>query len=69
VPWISIGKYVFAGAIMGLTLYLTPHPTRFALVLATCVLGGIIYLALLTVIDKEARTLIKSILREVKRLI
>jgi O-antigen/teichoic acid export membrane protein len=69
VPWISIGKYVFAGAIMGFVLYLIPHPTRLALVLVTCFMGGIIYLALLTVIDKETRTLFKSILQEVKILI
>jgi hypothetical protein len=66
VPWASIGKYVFAGAVMGFVLYLTPHPTRIALVLAVCVIGGILYLALLTAIDKETRKLVKSILQEIK---
>ena len=66
VPWTSIGKYVFAGAIMGSALYLIPHPTRIALILVTAVAGGILYLALLLAIDKEARTLIKSILQEIR---
>jgi len=67
VPWTSIGKYVFAGAIMGSALYLIPHPTRLALILAEAIVGGILYLALLSAIDKEARTLIKSILQEMRR--
>ena len=66
VPWKSIGKYVYAGAIMGSALYLIPHPTRIALILVTAVAGGILYLALLLAIDKEARTLIKSILQEIR---
>jgi hypothetical protein len=66
VPWTSIGKYVFAGAIMGSILYLIPHPTRLALTLATCVIGGILYLAVLSAIDKDARALIKSILQEIR---
>jgi len=66
VPWTSIGKYVFTGAIMGSVLYLIPHPTRLALILAEAVAGGIFYLALLSAIDKEARTLLKTILQEIR---
>jgi hypothetical protein len=66
IPWISIGKYVFAGAIVGSALYLIPHPTRIALTLAVGVVGGIFYLAVLSAIDKDARTLIKSILQEIR---
>jgi urea transporter len=66
VPWTNIGKYVFAGAIMGIALYLIPHSTRITLVLATCVVGGILYLAVLLAIDKDARTLIKLILQEIR---
>lgn len=66
VPWTSIGKYVFVGAIMGSALYVIPHTTRIVLILATAVVGGILYLALLVAIDKEARTLIKSILQEIE---
>lgn len=67
VPWTSIGKYVLAGAIMGSALYLIPHPTRIILILVMAVVGGILYLALLATIDKEARTLIKSIMQEIKK--
>jgi O-antigen/teichoic acid export membrane protein len=66
VPWASVGKYMFAGATMGLVLHLIPHPTRIALVLATGVVGGILYLAVLSMIDKDARRLIKSILQEIR---
>jgi hypothetical protein len=67
VPWTNIGKYVFAGAIMGSILFLIPHPTRLALVLATCIIGGILYLAVVSAIDKDARKLIRLILQEIRR--
>jgi O-antigen/teichoic acid export membrane protein len=67
VPWKSIGKYVFAGAIMGFVLYAIPHPTRIALILVTAIAGGILYLTLLLAIDKDARKLIKSIVQEIRR--
>ena len=66
VPWTSIGKYVFAGAIVGSILYLIPHPTKIALTLADGVVGGILYLAVLSTIDKDARTLIKLVLQEIR---
>jgi O-antigen/teichoic acid export membrane protein len=67
VPWISIGKYVFAAVIMGSVLYLIPHPTKLASVLGIAVAGGILYLIIISAIDKKARTLIKSILQEIRR--
>lgn len=66
IPWRNISKYVFASVVMGLVLYLIPHPTRVYLTLAVTALGGIIYFALLTAIDMEARMLIKLIWRGVK---
>ena len=66
VPWMSIGKYIFAGTIMGCLLYLIPHPTRLATVLGTGVIGGILYLAIISAIDKKARTLLKSVLHEIR---
>lgn len=66
IPWTSIGKYVFASAVMATVLFVMPHPTRISLTLATTALGGIIYLALLMAIDKETRTLPKAIWREIK---
>jgi O-antigen/teichoic acid export membrane protein len=66
VPWASIGRYVFAAVIMGSILYLIPHPTRLASVLGIGVIGGILYLAIISAIDKKARTLLQSILQEIK---
>jgi len=66
VPWKSIGKYVLSGAVMGSMLYLIPHQTRIATILAVTIMGGVLYLTVLSMIDKEARTLIKSILQEMR---
>jgi hypothetical protein len=67
VPWRSVAKYALAAAVMGSVLYLIPHTTRLPMTLVETALGGIIYLALLMAIDKEARSLLSSIMREIKR--
>jgi len=67
IPWKAIAKYVFAAAVMGAILYVVPHPTRISTTLATTVFGGIIYLAIIMVIDKQARTLPKNIWQEIKQ--
>ena len=67
VPWRSVAKYALSAAVMGSVLYLIPHTTRLPMTLVETALGGIIYLALLMVIDKEARSLPSSIMREIKR--
>jgi hypothetical protein len=51
---------------MGAVLFLLPYSTRTATTLIWTALGGIIYLAVLMAIDKEARTLPKAILQEIK---
>ncbi|MCS7115651.1 MAG: hypothetical protein RMJ15_06405 [Nitrososphaerota archaeon] len=66
VPWSNIAKYVFAAAVMGFVLYVIPHPTRISLTLAVTASGGILYFALLSAIDEEARMLIKAVWREIK---
>jgi len=66
IPWKNIVKYVFASALMATVLFIIPHPTRIYLTLIATAIGGIIYLALLTVIDKEARLLVHSIWQEIK---
>lgn len=66
IPWKSIAKYVFASAVMVSALFIIPHPTRIYLTLIATAIGGIIYLALLMVIDKEARLLVHSIWQEIK---
>jgi hypothetical protein len=67
IPWLSIAKYVFAAAVMGGVLYLIPHPARITLTVAETAAGGAIYLGLLLLIDKEARTLPNSIRQEIRR--
>lgn len=79
IPWKSISKYVLASAVMGAVLFLLPRPTEvsviattmeiifhIAQVLALTGLGAVIYLIMVMAIDKEARTLPKSILQEIR---
>lgn len=78
IPWKSISKYVFASAISGVVLFLLPHPVGAATaetmdmifnIGKTLVLtgtGAAIYLAIIMAIDKEARTLPKAMLQEVR---
>ncbi|MGA9388393.1 MAG: polysaccharide biosynthesis C-terminal domain-containing protein, partial [Candidatus Bathyarchaeia archaeon] len=67
IPWKTIAKYVFAAAVMGTILYVIPHPTRTLSTLAETAVGGLIYLAVMMVIDKEARALPNFILKELRR--
>ena len=67
IPWKIIAKYVLAAAVMGATLYVIPHPTRTYMILAETAFGGLIYLLVIMAIDKEARALPKSMLKELKR--
>jgi hypothetical protein len=55
-------KCVFAYAVMGTVLFLLPHSSRMSTTLALTAVGGIVCLAVLMVIDKEARKLPKVIL-------
>jgi len=66
IPWRNIAKYVFATAVMATVLFIIPHPTRISLILAATGFGGLIYLVLLMAIDREARTLPRTILHELK---
>ncbi|MGB9853813.1 MAG: polysaccharide biosynthesis C-terminal domain-containing protein, partial [Candidatus Bathyarchaeales archaeon] len=66
IPWKNIAKYLFASAVMAAVIYTIPHPTRIYATLSVTALGGIIYLALLMAIDKEARTLAHSVWQEIK---
>ncbi len=67
IPWKNMTKYVFASAVMAITLFVMPHPTRISLTLAMTAIGGIIYLALLMSIDRETRILARAIWQEIKR--
>jgi O-antigen/teichoic acid export membrane protein len=66
IPWKSIGKYVFAAAVMGSVLYLIPHPTRILTTVVETVIGGAVYLGLVMAIDKEARALPKQVWQEIR---
>jgi len=63
-PWNSVLKYVLASAVMATVLLVIPHPTRLSITVAFTFLGTAIYIALLLLIDKETRSLAKSILQE-----
>lgn len=69
VPWISIGKYVVASIVMALFLegflFLFPQP-NILYVLAATIVGGLIYLGVLTAIDKEARMLPRLVLNQLR---
>ena len=65
-PWKNIAKYTIASAAMATLLYTIPHPTRILLTLGLTILAGIVYFAILAVIDWETRELIRSIMSEVK---
>jgi len=65
-PWKRVTKYTIASAVMATLLYIIPHPTRLLLTVGLTVLGGIVYFAILAVIDWETRELIRSIISEVK---
>jgi O-antigen/teichoic acid export membrane protein len=65
VPWRSTGKYVFTAAVAAAALYMLPHPTTLVLTFATVVAGAMIYAVLTLAVDKDARTLVRSILQEI----
>jgi len=66
IPWRSIAKYGLASAVMGVVLFLLPYTNRISTTLAWTAVGGMVYLAVLMAIDKEARRLPKAILREIR---
>jgi hypothetical protein len=66
IPGRSIAKYSFASAVMGVVLFLLPYTNSISTTLAWTAVGGIVYLALLMALDKEARGLPKAVLQEIK---
>jgi hypothetical protein len=64
-PWRSVAKYAFASAVTGTLLFLLPGSTSILMTLVWTAVGGLVYLALLMLIDKETRSLPKEILKEV----
>ena len=69
ISWRNIAKYAFASAVMAGVLYAlreTIELPRVYQILGITVIGGIFYLALLAVMDTDARILVKSILKEIR---
>ena len=79
IPWKSISKYVLGSAVMGLLLFFLPHPAvlpetattmetifNIAQTLVLTAIGAVVYLSIVMAIDKSARTLPKSILKEIR---
>ena len=65
-PWKSILNYSFASAIMAGFLLSIEHPTRISTVLLHTLIAGAIYFAVLLVIDKDTRGLVKAVIGEIK---
>jgi len=68
-PWNNVFKYILASAAMATVLLVIPPPTRLSITVAFTLMGGAIYLTVLALIDKEAKSLLKSILEEAMRII
>lgn len=65
-PWKSFAKYATASAVMGILLFIIPHPTKLSLTLLVTGFGGIIYFTILAAIDKGIRRAIRLIISEAK---
>jgi O-antigen/teichoic acid export membrane protein len=63
-PWNNVLKYTLASAVMATVLSVIPHPARLSMTAAYTLLGAAIYLTILMLVDKETRSLVKSILNE-----
>jgi hypothetical protein len=66
IPWNSIAKYVFASTIMAIVLFFIPQQENPYLTLGITATGAILYFALLMVIDKETRRLVRIIWQEIR---
>ncbi|MEM3701063.1 MAG: hypothetical protein QXL57_09420, partial [Candidatus Bathyarchaeia archaeon] len=69
IPWKNIAKYVFASIIMSGALYVINEvlrPTRVYQILGLTAFGGLLYIAIIALIDIDARMLTNSIWLEIK---
>jgi hypothetical protein len=65
-PWRSVAKYTLASVVTAVVLFLLPVSTSVLMTLIWTALGGLLYLGLLMLIDKEARRLPRDILSELR---
>ena len=68
-PWKNTAKYVIASAVMATILLIIPHPRRLSPTVGLTLLGGTVYFITLASIDEETRSLAKSILQEISRIV
>jgi hypothetical protein len=66
VAWLSVGKYVLGALASGAVLFVLPQTTTLTATLGKAIVGVGAYIALLYVIDGDARKLVTQVLAEVK---
>jgi len=66
-PWRSTARYALASGAMCLALLFLPRIYRLSYALLAVGLGGVIYVALLSAIDKEARELLRTLVDVIRR--
>jgi hypothetical protein len=66
VAWKGIGKYVLASLATGIVLYLLPSTTTLTTTFGKVLVGAVTYVALLSMIDRDARKLVRQIWAEIK---
>jgi len=62
IPWKNIWKYVAAAAIMAVVLFIARPEKRLSTLIVT-IGGGLFYFALLLILDKETRVLVRTVWR------
>jgi hypothetical protein len=67
IPWVHISKYAVTTILMALFLYVIPQPTRLSATVGTTLLGGCLYFLVLSMVDAETRSMIKSVFKELLR--
>ncbi|UCG44593.1 MAG: hypothetical protein JSV58_04085 [Candidatus Bathyarchaeota archaeon] len=65
-PWRSTARFALASAAMATLLILIPHPSRISSTLILTGIGGLVYIAVLAIFDKDIREMGESVLSEVK---
>ncbi|MEM0216689.1 MAG: hypothetical protein QXK78_07505 [Candidatus Bathyarchaeia archaeon] len=66
IPWRNTLRYFFASIVMAFFLRLIPHPERLHQILILTLLGGLMYVSIVSIIDEEAKTLFKRALYEIR---
>ncbi|MEM2876129.1 MAG: hypothetical protein QXL67_04165 [Candidatus Bathyarchaeia archaeon] len=65
-PWKIVVKCLSASAVMAALLLSIPHPTKLSTTLGYTLVGGIVYLSTFIAIDEDAKSTVKSVIKEVR---